>query len=230
MNLYRRLWQVVVCLLVVSGIGLAVFLPWGTLLGLGLVGAVLGALCGVGLHVHLYSLPAPVRYVLVACAGTTVGIVAFAGFVAMIGAVTLLGVVLLAVTCPPAVHVLAARAPHATPSPEDAAPAAATCPSTPLPQPALEPVQKVEELEDSELCWRWRTSFAALQHTPSPAGRLRLIQTRAALLNEMARRNPQGFRRWLNEGARAASDPTRYFPDPGQEPRPRHHQAPKADH
>jgi len=43
----------------------------------------------------------------------------------------------------------------------------------------------------SELCWRWRTSFTALQHTVSPGERLRLITARSELLDELARRDPE---------------------------------------
>lgn len=230
MNLYRRLWQLGVCLLVVAGTGLAVFLPWGTLIGLGLTGAVLGGLCGAGLHRHRYTQPAPGRYVLAACIWTTVGVIAFAGFAAFIGAVALLGALLLTATCPPAVRVLAVRVPWAATPPQHSEPAVEGLRPAPAPQHAPEPAQNLQELDSSELCWRWRTSFTALQHTATPAGRLSLIETRAALLDEMARRNPQGFRCWLNDGARAASDPTRYLHDPQQRQRQPRRQAPKADH
>jgi len=63
----------------------------------------------------------------------------------------------------------------------------------------------------SELCWRWRTSFTALQHTVSPGERLRLITSRSELLDELARRDPERFQRWLDSGARAASDPARFL-------------------
>ncbi|MEO6879890.1 MAG: hypothetical protein ABI181_02935 [Mycobacteriaceae bacterium] len=231
MNLYRRLWRLGVCLLVVAGTGLAVFVPWGTLLGLGLVGAVLGGLCGAGLHRHRDSQPTPGRYVLAACIWTTVGVIVFAGFAALIGVVALLGVLLVTATCPPAVRMLAARVPWAAAPPQPSGPAVEGIRPVPGPQHAPEPAQNLQELDSSELCWRWRwrTSFTALQHTATPAGRLSLIETRAALLDEMARRNPQGFRCWLNDGARAASDPTRYFDGPQLRRRQPHRQAPKAD-
>lgn len=230
MNFCRRLWQVVVCLLTVTGVGLAVLLPFGTLVSLGVVGLVLGTACGVGLHAHLNVQSAPGRYVVVACVWTTVSLVAFAGVVAFAGAVALLVVVLLAVTSPPAVRAVAARAPRATRRAQDAPSTAESVRPVPLPPGAPEPAQNLQELDAGELCWRWRTSFSALQHIAAPAGRLRLIETRAALLDEMARRNPQGFSCWLNEGARAASDPTRYFPSSQQKPPSSHHQTPKADH
>ncbi len=66
-------------------------------------------------------------------------------------------------------------------------------------------------LSDTELCWRWRTSFAALAHAASPGQRLYLIETRCALLDELTHRDPEGFTRWLDSGARAASDPARFL-------------------
>jgi len=69
-------------------------------------------------------------------------------------------------------------------------------------------------LSDAELCWRWRTSYGALQHTVSPDQRLFLITTRSALLDELAHRDPQGFTRWLDSVVDAASDAARYFDSP----------------
>jgi len=69
-------------------------------------------------------------------------------------------------------------------------------------------------LSDAELCWRWRTSYGALQHTVSPDQRLFLITTRSALLGELAHRDPQGFTRWLDSVVDAASDAARYFDSP----------------
>jgi len=54
-----------------------------------------------------------------------------------------------------------------------------------------------------------------------PDQRLRLVETRAELLDELAHRHPEGFTRWLNSGARAASDPARFVSGPhGNPPAP----------
>lgn len=219
MNFYSRLWSVVAALFAAAGLVLAALaVPGATLLSLGVVGAVVGARGGVGVHAHLYSQPAPRRYVLGWCAGVVAGLVAFVGAVAFLGATALLGVVLLAATCPPAVRLVSSRAPRATGPPQDLAPRAQGSGPVPAAPPAPQSVRDLQDLDASQLCWRWRTSFTALQRTVGPAARLSLIQTRAAVLDEMARRDPQGFRRWLNDGARAASDPARYFPDPHRKP------------
>lgn len=218
MNLYRRLWGGVVCLLAVAGFGIAVMaLPWGALLALSLFAAILGPLCGAGVYSQRRGRAAPFRHVLVAGACAVVGVIAVAGFVDFVGAVALLGVGLLVVGFPPVVRLLSLHAPRTPGAPRApgtskaaAQTAEAAQPQRPA-QPILEPAPNFQRLDDSELCWRWRTSFAALQHTVSSADRLHLIVTRAALLDELARRDPQGFSRWLNEGARAASDPARYF-------------------
>jgi hypothetical protein len=39
----------------------------------------------------------------------------------------------------------------------------------------------------------------------------RVGEQRRAYLDEMARRDPEGFHRWLDSGARAAGDPSRYL-------------------
>lgn len=75
-----------------------------------------------------------------------------------------------------------------------------------LPDPAT-----CAQLDNIWLSWWWRASFVKLQEATSPAKRIFVIDTRRALLDELAERDPAGFARWLNSGARAASDPTRYF-------------------
>jgi hypothetical protein len=71
--------------------------------------------------------------------------------------------------------------------------------------------QRVESMDDSTLCFGWRTSYVALQHRlPAHLG-LRIVQRRQEFLDELERRNPHGFEAWLASGARAAGDPTRYI-------------------
>ena len=72
-------------------------------------------------------------------------------------------------------------------------------------------------LSTAELCWGWRTSFTALERV-SPRNdlqrRLVLIAVRQRYLDEIARRDPAGFFRWLQAGARPAGDPSRYLRTP----------------
>ena len=69
----------------------------------------------------------------------------------------------------------------------------------------------VEELDDAAVCLAWRTSYLALQRLSSSASRLRLVQRRQHCLDELERRNPNGFAAWLASGARAAGDPSKYI-------------------
>ncbi len=55
-------------------------------------------------------------------------------------------------------------------------------------------------------------------------GRLHLARTREAYLDEIEPRDPRGFARWLDSGARAGSDPAKFLtardhpPPPPQQP------------
>lgn len=72
----------------------------------------------------------------------------------------------------------------------------------------------VPALSDGDLCYAWRVSFLALQRLADQQNTLaqsRVVELRQLYLDEMERRNPQGFSRWLKAGARPASDPTRYL-------------------
>ena len=66
-------------------------------------------------------------------------------------------------------------------------------------------------LPTEDVCWWWRTSYVMLQRATSTDQRQRLASVRATLLDILAGRAPQSFQKWLASGARAASDPTRYF-------------------
>lgn len=65
-----------------------------------------------------------------------------------------------------------------------------------------------------ELCWGWRASFMALERADSRTEYRRwdaLVTVRRCYLDEIARRDPAGFARWIYAGARPASDPSRYL-------------------
>ena len=77
---------------------------------------------------------------------------------------------------------------------------------------AAQPPQVVPgELSTPELCLAWRRSYVALLEIPAGPGRCEIVRFRERLLDEIERRDRDGFTRWLETGARAGSDPSRYL-------------------
>jgi len=79
--------------------------------------------------------------------------------------------------------------------------------------PAAEapPPMRFEALSTSELCLTWRRSYLALLDVPAGPGRCEIVHMRECLLDELERRDRDGFTRWLDTGARAGSDPGRFL-------------------
>jgi len=50
-----------------------------------------------------------------------------------------------------------------------------------------------------------------LLDVPAGPGRWEIVRVRECLLDELERRDRDGFIRWLDSGARAGSDPGRYL-------------------
>jgi hypothetical protein len=67
------------------------------------------------------------------------------------------------------------------------------------------------ELSTPERCSAWRRSYFALLDVPEGPGRCEIVRIRERLLDEIERRDRDGFTRWLETGARAGSDPGRYL-------------------
>jgi len=217
MGIYRILWQSTVLVLAAAGSTIAFLsLPWETLLGLTVLAIIVGPLLGTGIYAQVnQTAAAPFTAVLTAGALALVGTVSVSGLIGLLGAPALVLLALLGVCSPAVLRRLLTRKPGPAASREHPAPAPPApghpAPTSPTPTPTRPPPPPCQSYSDAELCWRWRTSFAALQRTVSPDERLRLIETRSALLEELSRRDPEGFARWLNSGARAASDPSRFL-------------------
>lgn len=78
--------------------------------------------------------------------------------------------------------------------------------------PELVPVSPVlDTLSTPELCLAWRRSYLMLLDAPAHTTRHDIVTLRQCLLDELERRDRAGFRRWLDNGARAGSDPGRYL-------------------
>jgi hypothetical protein len=99
-----------------------------------------------------------------------------------------------------------AEAPASTPRRPNTAPA---MPPPPVRRPSDAP--STPTLPTPDLCWAWRRSYVAVTRASKPDELIRIVALRAAYLDELERRDPTGFRRWLDSGARAASDPGRYL-------------------
>lgn len=102
--------------------------------------------------------------------------------------------------------------------PDPAAPAGPSAQLTPSnPAAASDDVRShldrvLADLDDSELCNRWQKSFLELRFT-EPDRRWRVVELRAAYLDEMTRRHPRAVSTWLAEGGRAWASPKAYFED-----------------
>lgn len=147
-------------------------------------------------------------------AGVLAGATTVAGLLALTGLVTLLGptsgLVILTLLATVVLVWLWLR-PGRPPSRigDTGAPRVARRPEraiTPLP-PQLAPAA----LSTQELCLAWRRSYVALLDVPAGPARCEVIRLRGRLLDELERRDPAGFVRWLETGAHEGSDPSRYL-------------------
>ncbi len=80
--------------------------------------------------------------------------------------------------------------------------------------PIASPPGWVVTSSTEELCLVWRRSFLVLlrvQQHGTVTSQATIVALRQTCLDEMARRHPVGFARWLSHGARPASDPSRYL-------------------
>jgi hypothetical protein len=68
----------------------------------------------------------------------------------------------------------------------------------------------VRSLTVEALGREWLRTSAALAQTRGAAARQALVERRREALDELERRDPAGFARWLAEGATVDSDPARY--------------------
>lgn len=65
-----------------------------------------------------------------------------------------------------------------------------------------------------DLCQAWRQSSGLLRATGRTISRGHLLRLREQLLDELERRDPAGFARWMGRGYRPDPDPSRHFTAP----------------
>lgn len=213
MGVYRILWWVVTVPLGLVGFAVAIFTVHPDVL---VSAAFAAAVTGGGLTAMVADRSAtatprsslPTAALNAATAGVIlIGVV---GLIALSGAAAVPLVLVLTVTAEPVARRLRRWPPLAQLlSPQPSAlcdPDEATAPGS-LP----EPPPSCAELSGDALCRGWRTSFAELQNARSPADRLRLARIRQQYLDEIERRDPEGFAEWFSTGARAGSDPSKFL-------------------
>lgn len=213
------------CLLAaIGGVVVAAFSPWA-LVGLGVVATLVGAAVPevyrsqqVGGR-RSTQRRGDVRIGVTAGAATFCMLLVATAVIAILGGAAAPVVLVLLVGTGAGVwrHRAAWRAWIATvahdPAPPTAAarPAPATpAPATPAPRPVAPRIVPAA-LTVAELCTVWHRSYWLLHDTPSGSARAEIVATRERLLDELEQRDPIGFGRWLDSGARAGSDPRRYL-------------------
>lgn len=102
------------------------------------------------------------------------------------------------------------RAAHRSASPLGRVVPVQVAPSSPLaPLPWSVPIPG--NLSTPQLCLAWQHTYFALLELPPGTPRDEIVRVRQRLLDEIERRDPEGFTRWLDTGARAGSNPGRYL-------------------
>ena len=73
------------------------------------------------------------------------------------------------------------------------------------------PSGSVRDLRTSELCRAWQDSLVTLDRACSPGERSLVVARRQLYLDEIARREPDGFSAWMSSGAAADEDPGQFL-------------------
>ena len=218
---YRDIWVTITAIAATVGVCIAV-LTWSVagVIGAFIAGAVMGGAMTAALVPE--NLPRPWRRAVFGALASGVGVVAVAGLVVVLRAGVLVLLIAATVSAPPLVRMvrerMGAKRPKA-PAAQEQQPA-----ERPLDDldgtdwPAPDPVTvelslplAPESLDDDALCWAWRRSYVVLQHTHTAATRLHVVEVRQSYLDELERRNAMGLSAWLESGARAAGNPSRFL-------------------
>ncbi|MEU8223689.1 hypothetical protein [Kribbella sp. NPDC048915] len=188
---YRRAWQVTCGVVGVVGVVIGfVVLPmaaWGVF---GLLAVVVALAMVVGDDPETGEGPSVGRSILVGVAAA-VGVAAVLGFAAVLGAGALVLLLFLAAGAPPAVRRYASL--------------------LGIGRQVEAPV--VAEVGTDRLCRDWLNSYDALRNADSELERLRIVADRQRCLDELERRDPEGFQAWLGSAAGPATDPRRFLTD-----------------
>jgi hypothetical protein len=212
---YRAGWINVV--IIVGGLGVAV----GLLAEAAVIHLAIAAMVGlwVGLLTFLAqdarSAKGSPQQAVAAAAAVTAGCAAVIGLFMMLAEWALLLAFLFVVTSPAATrgYVVLARRITAWRRPQlDAVTTALAGTVLEGPSEWLTSQVPARDLTDVELCHAWRTSSHALQQQGADLTRqAQLVTARQEYLDEIERRNPAGFLRWLAVHAQPDSDPIQFL-------------------
>jgi hypothetical protein len=222
MGLYQRIWRLFAGAVIAAGVVLEVIThPLSTLVAIVAVSAAVSVCVGLGMHVGEPETVVPtsttVSQVMKGALLAIASLTALVG-IATVGAMTMLVcAVAVASTSPPAVRkligpdafaVAAAELPEADPSSEGRF-------TGPAAKSSFGPVDlatsDVRSMGTRQLVRDWRRSFVALEHASDPATKMAVVKARQVLLDELERRDPEGLHDWLESGARAAGDPSKFM-------------------
>ena len=195
MTVYRDLWWAVCLPVVLLGLTVALLLSPAALTVVLLTFAIIGA--AVSLSRAIESADRPLRdRVGPALRGALLGgsaAGALVGYTVLLGAGVLLLVGLVLVSSPYSVRVYRRWL--------------TALPTSSSDQPSV----ALDELTDEQLCQAWRASYAALQRQSSAARAATAVAERQRYLDELERRNADGFAAWLASGAHSPGDPLPYL-------------------
>jgi hypothetical protein len=220
---YLRIWRLFAGAVAALGVLLELLThPLSTLVALGAVSIGVSVCVGLGMSVGEPGNVVPLR--------DTVGKIGKAAMLAVVwltalvglaslGSMTMLlvGIVVLATSPLVIARVLsldlaAARADHRAEAAADLSADSADVARRPTSVSAAELASADVATKDTRTLVRdWRRSFVALEQAVDPVTKAAVVQARQAFLDELERRDPDGLHEWLESGARAAGDPTKFM-------------------
>jgi hypothetical protein len=235
MDTYRAAWRNAA--LVVGGVGILIALVRPETGVNAAVSASVGLTAGVFTFLvqEAREDPRHRRQALTAGAGVSAATFGIAGLAALDGQLTLLFVTMFILASPPALR--SGRAAHrrlvarSSRTCSDALTSHVTTEATDETSRSMLEARPATTLTDTELCSAWTTSSAEFDRARryhDTAQQVRLANTRQGYLDELERRDPTAFQRWLAAGVDRNIDPSEFFRRPAQ-PAPTHEGEPPRD-
>ncbi len=235
---YQVLWTTVAAVVYATGVvGAFLSLPLQAITGLFLAASLLGASCALSFWALETIRPGRITWVGLATGVVLLVALGLSSMMGLAGLGVLMAVHLLApgtmrrlrtlptwsvrgsvekVRAATSGETASKPAPAAKPPPtrRRTSHSAATQPAAEWPPKPIEngePLAVPDHVGFDDLCLAWQSSFLALQRCHSVEARVRVVDSRIACLEELERLQPDAVHAWLADGARAASNPTKYL-------------------